>query len=184
MVVAAGDRPHDRPGDVGHCRARAVLEPVLEPALVWGVLAAVALVSVGGNALHAWLATEHLAPWMRAGTAVALLGTTHKSGDPVALEPDTSRRREAVGTGRCAQDRRGAGRQMGRCRGHHSRTGIFAQPAHRQDRRGVALPLRPASRDVATRDRGPGRVAPRHGGQGSRCGRCGCAGGGRWRSLT
>ena len=44
---------------------------------MWGVLAAVALVSVGGNALHAWFATEHLAPWMRAGTAVALLATTH-----------------------------------------------------------------------------------------------------------
>jgi uncharacterized protein DUF2637 len=51
---------------------------------LWAVLAAAALVSVGGNALHAWLATEHLAPWMRAGSAglacvppVALLATTH-----------------------------------------------------------------------------------------------------------
>ena len=50
---------------------------------LWVVLTAAALVSVGGNALHAWLATGHLIVWMRWGSAglacvppVALLSTT------------------------------------------------------------------------------------------------------------
>lgn len=53
-------------------------------AFVWSVLATAALVSVGCNALHAWLITEHLPGWMRAGSAglacvppAALLATTH-----------------------------------------------------------------------------------------------------------
>ena len=33
----------------------------------WVVLGIAALVSVGGNLLHAWLATDQLASWMRAG---------------------------------------------------------------------------------------------------------------------
>lgn len=51
---------------------------------LWVVLSAAALVSVGGNALHAWLATGHLIVWMRWGSAglacvppVALLSTSH-----------------------------------------------------------------------------------------------------------
>jgi Protein of unknown function (DUF2637) len=51
---------------------------------IWGVLSGAALVSVGGNALHAWLATDHLIAWMRWGSAglacappAALLVTTH-----------------------------------------------------------------------------------------------------------
>jgi hypothetical protein len=51
---------------------------------LWVVLSAAALVSVGGNALHAWLATGQLIVWMRWGSAglacvppVALLATTH-----------------------------------------------------------------------------------------------------------
>jgi hypothetical protein len=51
---------------------------------LWAVLGAAALVSVGGNSLHAWLATPHLVGWMRIGSAglacvppVALLATTH-----------------------------------------------------------------------------------------------------------
>jgi hypothetical protein len=51
---------------------------------LWVVLGAAAWVSVGGNALHAWLATGHLIVWMRWGSAglacvppVALLATTH-----------------------------------------------------------------------------------------------------------
>ena len=51
---------------------------------LWGVLGAAALVSIGGNSLHAWLATDHLVVWMRWGSAglacappVALLATTH-----------------------------------------------------------------------------------------------------------
>jgi len=50
----------------------------------WVVLLAAAAVSVGGNALHAWLATSDLVPWMRYGSAglacvppVALLASTH-----------------------------------------------------------------------------------------------------------
>lgn len=53
-------------------------------AFFWAVLTAAALVSVGGNALHAWLATDHLVAWLRWGSAalacvppVALLATTH-----------------------------------------------------------------------------------------------------------
>jgi len=36
---------------------------------LWGVLSAAALVSVGGNGLHAWLSTGHLVLWMRWGSA-------------------------------------------------------------------------------------------------------------------
>lgn len=62
---------------------------------LWAVLGGAALVSVGGNALHAWLFTGQLAAWMRWGAAglacvppVALLATTHILGilwrfDPV-----------------------------------------------------------------------------------------------------
>lgn len=62
---------------------------------LWVVLGAAALVSVGGNGLHAWLSTGHLMSWMRWGSAglacvppVALLATTHILGilwrfDPV-----------------------------------------------------------------------------------------------------
>jgi hypothetical protein len=49
---------------------------------LWGVLGSAALVSVGGNGLHAWLSTGHLVMWMRWGSAglacvppVALLAT-------------------------------------------------------------------------------------------------------------
>lgn len=34
---------------------------------LWGVLSSAALVSVGGNALHAWLSTGHMVLWMRWG---------------------------------------------------------------------------------------------------------------------
>jgi hypothetical protein len=51
---------------------------------LWVVLGAAALVSVGGNALHAWLSAGQLVSWMRWGSAglacvppVALLATTH-----------------------------------------------------------------------------------------------------------
>jgi hypothetical protein len=51
---------------------------------LWVVLISAALVSVGGNAFHAWLATGELVSWMRWGSAglacvppVALLVTTH-----------------------------------------------------------------------------------------------------------
>jgi Protein of unknown function (DUF2637) len=51
---------------------------------LWLVLGTAALVSIGCNGLHAWLATEHLPVWMRWGSAglacvppVALLATTH-----------------------------------------------------------------------------------------------------------
>ncbi|WP_232538317.1 DUF2637 domain-containing protein [Mycobacterium intracellulare] len=66
---------------------------------LWTVLGVAALVSVGGNGLHAWLSTGHLVSWMRWGSAglacvppVALLATTHILGilwrfDPV-LPPD------------------------------------------------------------------------------------------------
>lgn len=62
---------------------------------LWSVLGVAALVSVGGNGLHAWLSTGHLVSWMRWGSAglacvppVALLATTHILGilwrfDPV-----------------------------------------------------------------------------------------------------
>lgn len=62
---------------------------------LWAVLGVAALVSVGGNGLHAWLSTGHLVSWMRWGSAglacvppVALLATTHILGilwrfDPV-----------------------------------------------------------------------------------------------------
>lgn len=62
---------------------------------LWTVLGVGALVSVGGNGLHAWLSTGHLVSWMRWGSAglawfppVALLATTHILGilwrfDPV-----------------------------------------------------------------------------------------------------
>ena len=50
----------------------------------WIVLVLAAAVSVGGNAVHAWLATAHLDSWMRYGSAglacvppLALLATTH-----------------------------------------------------------------------------------------------------------
>lgn len=50
----------------------------------WLVLMAAAAVSVGGNALHAWLATADLVLWMRYGSAalacvppIALLASTH-----------------------------------------------------------------------------------------------------------
>ena len=36
---------------------------------LWGVLSSAALVSVGGNALHAWLSTGHMVLWMRWGSA-------------------------------------------------------------------------------------------------------------------
>ena len=51
---------------------------------LWGALAGAALVSVGGNGLHAWLSTADLVSWMRWGSAGlacvppgALLLTTH-----------------------------------------------------------------------------------------------------------
>ncbi|GAB4664290.1 DUF2637 domain-containing protein [Mycobacterium avium] len=62
---------------------------------LWTVLGVAALVSVGGNGLHAWLSTGQLVSWMRWGSAglacvppVALLATTHILGilwrfDPV-----------------------------------------------------------------------------------------------------
>ena len=53
-------------------------------AFLWVVLCAAALVSVGGNGVHAWLSTGQLLAWMRWGSAglacvppVALLATTH-----------------------------------------------------------------------------------------------------------
>jgi hypothetical protein len=56
-------------------------------AFFWAVLTAAAAVSVGGNALHAWLFTARLVAWMRCGSAglacvppVALLATTHILG--------------------------------------------------------------------------------------------------------
>lgn len=59
-------------------------EQLRNRAFVWLVLATAASVSVGCNALHAWLITEHLPGWMRAGSAglacvppAALLATTH-----------------------------------------------------------------------------------------------------------
>jgi hypothetical protein len=67
---------------------------------LWVVLGVAALVSVGGNGLHAWLSTGQLVSWMRWGSAglacvppVALLATTHILGmlwrfDPVP-PPDT-----------------------------------------------------------------------------------------------
>lgn len=66
---------------------------------LWVVLGAAASVSVGGNALHAWLSVGQLVSWMRWGSAglacvppVALLATTHILAmlwrfEPVAL-PD------------------------------------------------------------------------------------------------
>lgn len=62
---------------------------------LWVVLGVAALVSVGGNGLHAWLSSGHLISWMRWGSAglacvppIALLATTHILGilwrfDPV-----------------------------------------------------------------------------------------------------
>ncbi|MEE6140649.1 DUF2637 domain-containing protein [Mycobacterium sp. 050128] len=54
---------------------------------LWAVLGVAALVSVGGNSLHAWLSTGQLTSWMRWGSAglacvppVALLATTHILG--------------------------------------------------------------------------------------------------------
>lgn len=54
---------------------------------LWAVLGVAALVSVGGNGLHAWLSTGQLVSWMRWGSAglacvppVALLATTHILG--------------------------------------------------------------------------------------------------------
>ena len=50
----------------------------------WLVLAVAALVSVGGNSLHAWLTTQDVVRWMRCGSAglaclppIALLASTH-----------------------------------------------------------------------------------------------------------
>ncbi len=50
----------------------------------WIVLVLAAAVSVGGNAVHAWLTTAHLDSWMRYGSAglacvppLALLASTH-----------------------------------------------------------------------------------------------------------
>ncbi|BBC69120.1 hypothetical protein MMRN_p0890 (plasmid) [Mycobacterium marinum] len=57
------------------------------PAFLWAVMAVAALVSVGGNGLHAWLSTGQLVSWMRWGSAglacappAALLATTHILG--------------------------------------------------------------------------------------------------------
>jgi len=54
---------------------------------LWAVLGVAALVSVGGNGLHAWLSAGQLVSWMRWGCAglacappVALLATTHILG--------------------------------------------------------------------------------------------------------
>lgn len=70
-------------------------EQVRNRVFLWAVLGVAALVSVGGNGLHAWLSTGHLVSWMRWGSAglacvppVALLATTHILGmlwrfDPV-----------------------------------------------------------------------------------------------------
>lgn len=73
---------------------------------LWLVLGVAALVSVGGNGLHAWLSTGQLVSWMRWGSAglacvppVALLATTHILGtlwrfDPVAPPDATSQLRD------------------------------------------------------------------------------------------
>ena len=47
-------------------------------AFLWVVLTTAALVSVGGNGLHAWLATGHLVVWMRWGSAgfACVIGNT------------------------------------------------------------------------------------------------------------
>ncbi|WP_156671230.1 MULTISPECIES: DUF2637 domain-containing protein [unclassified Mycobacterium] len=63
---------------------------------LWAVLGVAALVSVGGNALHAWLFTGQLAPWMRWGAAglacvppIALMVTTHILGALWRFHPAT-----------------------------------------------------------------------------------------------
>jgi hypothetical protein len=73
---------------------------------LWVVLGVAALVSVGGNGLHAWLSTGPLVSWMRWGSAglacvppVALLATTHILGilwrfDPVPPPDSCSQLRD------------------------------------------------------------------------------------------
>ena len=51
----------------GDCRVGALPRPAAESGFFWMVLGMAALVSVGGNLLHAWLATDQLASWTRAG---------------------------------------------------------------------------------------------------------------------
>jgi len=61
---------------------------------LWAVLGVAAVVSVGGNGLHAWLSTGQLVSWMRWGSAglacvppVALLATTHILGTLWRFDP-------------------------------------------------------------------------------------------------
>jgi len=74
----------------------------------WIVLVLSAAVSVGGNSVHAWLATANLDPWMRYGSAalacvppIALLASTHSLAilwrlNPTSPPDDTSRVREGA----------------------------------------------------------------------------------------
>lgn len=74
----------------------------------WIVLVLAAAVSVGGNSVHAWLATANLDPWMRYGSAalacvppIALLASTHSLAilwrlNPTSPPDDTSRVREGA----------------------------------------------------------------------------------------
>jgi hypothetical protein len=61
---------------------------------LWAVLGVAALVSVGGNGLHAWLSTAQVVSWMRWGSAglacippVGLLATTHILGTLWRFDP-------------------------------------------------------------------------------------------------
>ena len=49
---------------------------------LWVVLGIAALVSVGGNLLHAWLATDQLASWTRGGGETWRQGADRASGNP------------------------------------------------------------------------------------------------------
>ena len=53
VAVAADHRRHNRFGDVGDCRVGALPRPAAESGFFWVVLGIAALVSVGGNVLHA-----------------------------------------------------------------------------------------------------------------------------------
>jgi Protein of unknown function (DUF2637) len=74
---------------------------------LWVVLGAAAWVSVGGNALHAWLATGHLIVWMRwgsAGRAVSaggLVGNDPYFGDLVAVQSHASTGSDVAAAGSC-----------------------------------------------------------------------------------
>ena len=139
----------------------------------WIVLVLAAAVSVGGNAVHAWLTTAHLDSWMRYGSAglacvppLALLASTHSMAilwrfNPKPPADATSQVRDgalASATARMAE---------WEARNQNPGRGVLPHRPHHQGRPRAALPRRPPTSHVAARDRchPRGRPAPRQRGQ-------------------